>query len=115
MTAPVVSHLRRLLETCPAALRALDAVYLIELRDSGACWTLDATADPPSLRPGRPEVHDCGIAAESDDLVRVLADPGLALQLSFEGRLSLSGNTALAARFGAAIGLALAVPERSRR
>ncbi len=96
----LLARIDEVLRDDPARARALDALYLVEVRGTPARrWTVDLRADPPVRSEGRPEVFDCSIAADRPSYAALLDDPAVLLQLFFAGSITSAGNTALAAKF----------------
>jgi hypothetical protein len=96
----LLSRIDDILQHSSEQARALDALFLVEVRgEPPRCWTLDLRADPPRRWEGRPEVFDCSIAADRPCFAALLDDPSVLLQLFFQGSITSAGNTALAAKF----------------
>jgi putative sterol carrier protein len=85
------------LKAFPDKARELNAIYCFKIAgDGGGDWTVDCTADPPSVTKGDAGNAQCTIEVSHEDFKSMLADPNAGMQLYFQGRLRVSGDPMLA-------------------
>ncbi|HSX22513.1 MAG TPA: SCP2 sterol-binding domain-containing protein [Gaiellaceae bacterium] len=85
------------LKQYPDKARELNAIYCFAVSgDGGGTWTVDCTANPPSCAKGDSGKAQCKVEVSSADFKMMLADPNVAMQLYFQGKLRVSGDPMLA-------------------
>lgn len=90
----------------PAALlehadkaKQIGAVYLFKVSgDGGGDWTVDLSATPPTCSRGEGAKPGCTIEIAHDDFKQVLANPAVAMQMYFQGKLRVTGDPMLATK-----------------
>lgn len=94
------------LEKDPSRAKELDAVYLFKVTgDRGGTWTVDCKADSPSVAEGEQGTADCTIELLDEDFESMLADPQMAMQLFFQGKIKITGDPVLATKLGNLFGM----------
>ncbi|MBT8495328.1 MAG: SCP2 sterol-binding domain-containing protein [Deltaproteobacteria bacterium] len=83
----------------PEKAREVDAVYCFKISgDGGGDWTVDLTADPPSVNTGDDGSAQCTIECSHEDFKSMLSDPQAGMQLYFQGKLKVTGDPMLATK-----------------
>lgn len=81
------------LKQSPGKARELNAIYCFVITgDGGGEWTVDCTSNPPSCTKGDAGKAQCKVELASSDFKLMLADPNVAMQLYFQGKLRVSGD-----------------------
>jgi aryl-alcohol dehydrogenase-like predicted oxidoreductase/cytochrome P450 len=70
----------------PAGVR-----FTLRLPEVGS-WTVDLVSPSPSCSPGEIADADCTLDLAADDLMRIVAEPDVALELYDAGRIGLTGS-----------------------
>src|SRR2546426_3626382 len=65
--------------------------FTLRLPNAGS-WTIDLAGPSPSCWPGDVSNADCTLDLAEDDLMRIVADPDIALELYDAGRIGLTGS-----------------------
>lgn len=87
------------LSSHPEEARQVDAIYCFKISgDGGGNWTVDLTADPPSVEAGDSGAAQCTIEVSHEDFKSMLSDPLAGMQLYFKGKLRVTGAPELAAK-----------------
>jgi alkyl sulfatase BDS1-like metallo-beta-lactamase superfamily hydrolase len=81
----------------PDKAKALNAVYQFNVTGDGQ-WTVDLKSATPSVTPGQVANADCTIEISSEDFQSLLGNPGLGIQLYFQGKLKVTGDPMLATK-----------------
>ncbi len=82
----------------PEKAKTVGAVFLFKLNgDDGGTWTVDMKENP-GVREGEQGAADCTIEMSVDDWKGILANPGSAMGLYFQGKLKVAGNAMLATK-----------------
>ena len=83
----------------PAKAREINAVYLFKIDgEGGGTWTVNLASDPPTCQAGEHGTANCTIQVAHEDFKSMLANPGLGMQLYFQGKLRVSGDPMLATK-----------------
>jgi hypothetical protein len=81
----------------PDRAKEIGAVYLFKITgDDGGTWTLDMAGSPPSCTKGDKGNAQCTIEIAHADFKAMLENPGLGMQLYFQGKLKVTGDPMLA-------------------
>jgi len=87
------------LSSHPQEAREVDAIYCFKISgEGGGDWTVDLTADPPSVAKGDRGDAQCTIEVSHEDFKSMLTDPQAGMQLYFQGKLRVTGAPELAAK-----------------
>ncbi|ACY18942.1 SCP2 sterol-binding domain-containing protein [Haliangium ochraceum] len=87
------------LESHPDRARQVNAIYSFDISgEGGGQWTVDLTKDTPTVEKGLPGTAQCTIAMDHADFQEMLKDPQVGMQLYFQGKLTVAGDPALAAK-----------------
>jgi putative sterol carrier protein len=85
------------LKRFPDKAREVNAIYCFKIAgEGGGDWTVDCTADPPTVTKGDTGKAQCTIEVSHEDFKTMLTDPNAGMQLYFQGRLRVSGDPMLA-------------------
>lgn len=85
------------LKAFPDKAREVNAIYAFKISgEGGGDWTVDLTADPPTIVKGDTGTAQCTIDVSHDDFKQMLADPNAGMQLYFQDKLRVSGDPMLA-------------------
>ncbi|WP_428267022.1 SCP2 sterol-binding domain-containing protein [Haliangium sp.] len=83
----------------PDKAREVDAIYFFDITgEGGGQWTVDLTADPPSVNAGDAGNAQCSITVSNEDFQTMLSDPQAGMQLFFQGKLQVTGDPMLATK-----------------
>lgn len=83
----------------PDEARLVDAIYCFKISgDGGGDWTVDLTADPPTVIKGDVGSAQCTIEVSDEDFKSMLTDPQAGMQLYFQGKLKVTGDPMLATK-----------------
>jgi len=83
----------------PEEARQVDAIYCFKISgDGGGDWTVDLTADPPTVIKGEAGSAQCTIEVSDEDFKSMLTDPQAGMQLYFQGKLKVTGDPMLATK-----------------
>jgi hypothetical protein len=89
----------RTLAQFPAEARAVDAIYCFNISgEGGGVWTVDLTADPPTIETGDTGTAQCTIEVTAEDFNTMLATPQVGMELYFQGKLRITGDPMLASK-----------------
>jgi hypothetical protein len=81
----------------PDKAREVNAIYAFKVSgEGGGEWTVDLTANPPTIVKGDSGTAQCTIDVAHEDFKTMLADPNAGMQLYFQGKLRVSGDPMLA-------------------
>lgn len=87
------------LEKFPEQAKEVNAIYCFKITgDGGGEWTVDLTADPPTIKTEDDGSAQCTIEVEHDDFKAMLGDPQAGMQLYFQGKLKVTGDPMLATK-----------------
>jgi putative sterol carrier protein len=104
------------LKRFPDKAREVNAIYCFKIAgEGGGDWTVDCTADPPTVVKGDTGAGQCTIEVTHDDFKSMLADPNAGMQLYFQGRLRVSGDPMLAMKLQQFCSMASGRAPRARR
>jgi putative sterol carrier protein len=85
------------LKAFPDKAREVNAIYAFKITgEGGGDWTVDLTADPPTIAKGDNGTAQCTVEVSHDDFKTMLSDPNAGMQLYFQGKLRVSGDPMLA-------------------
>lgn len=74
--------------------RSINTIYLFKITGSdGGMWTVDLMSSTPSCQMGDFGTAKCTMELSSSDFQQVLGNPSLAMQLYFQGRIKISGDS----------------------
>jgi putative sterol carrier protein len=83
----------------PDKAREIGAVYLFKISgDGGGTWTVDLTANPPTVSDGDKGNAQCTFEVAHDDFKQMLTNPAMGMQLYFQGKLKVTGDPMLATK-----------------
>jgi hypothetical protein len=88
----------------PARASELNAIYLFKIVEEGE-WTVTCVGPVPTVARGDDGKAQCTLQLSGDDMKSVIADPNLAMQLYFQGRLRVTGDPMLAMQLNALFAL----------
>lgn len=95
------------LKKYPDKAREVNAIYCFKVSgDGGGEWTVDCTANPPTIAKGDQGKAQCTIEVSNEDFKTMLADPNAGMQLFFQGKLRIAGDPTLAMKLQSLIDLA---------
>src|SRR5215475_3833420 len=81
----------------PDKARELNAIYCFKITgEDGGEWTVDCTANPPTCTKGDSGKAQCTLEVSSDDFKTMLSDQNAGMQLYFQGKLRVFGDSMLA-------------------
>lgn len=95
------------LKRFPEKAREVNAIYCFKISgEGGGEWTVDCTANPPTIAKGDAGKSQCTIEVSNEDFKTMLSDPNAGMQLFFQGKLRVAGDPTLAMKLQALIDLA---------
>jgi hypothetical protein len=87
------------LHAFPEKAREVNAIYCFKITgDGGGDWTVDLTADPPSVANGDNGKAQCTIEVAHEDFKTMFNDAQAGMQLYFQGKLKVTGDPMLATK-----------------
>lgn len=85
----------------PLRAKEIGAVFLFTVSgEGGGQWTIDLASSAPSCKPGNPD-HlrpACTIEVPCEDFGRLVEKPARAMELYFQGKMKIGGDTLLATK-----------------
>jgi putative sterol carrier protein len=85
------------LKQFPDKARELNAIYCFKISgEGGGAWLVDCTSNPPACTRDNGSKAQCVVEVSHADFKSMLDNPSTAMQLYFQGKLRVSGNTLLA-------------------
>lgn len=83
----------------PDRAKEVNAIYCFKITgEGGGEWTVDLTADQPTIVTGDSGTAQCTIEVEHADFKTMLSDPQAGMQLYFQGKLKVTGDPMLATK-----------------